>query len=72
MLTPTGKTQSADDEKLAIQTHAFSPYSSSRWLEPMGHFTSKPLGLESAFLSEKVVLGDGYQVKPIWRRCGQN
>jgi len=41
MLTPTGKTQSADDEKLAIQTHAFSPYSSSRWLEPMGHFTSK-------------------------------
>jgi len=40
MLTPTGKTLSADDEKLAIQTHAFSPYSSSRWLEPTGHFTS--------------------------------
>jgi len=25
-----------------------------------------------AFLLEKVVLGDGYQMKPRWRRWGQN
>jgi len=32
----------------------------------------KPLGLESQILYVQVALGDGYQVKPKWRRCGQN
>jgi len=32
----------------------------------------KPLGLESQVLHEQVALGDGYQVKPKWRRWGQN
>jgi len=32
----------------------------------------KPLGLESQVLHEQVALGDGYQVKPKLRRCGQN
>jgi len=43
----------------------------SQWdLSPLQ--APKPLGLESAFLLGKVVLGDGYQVKPRWRRWGQN
>jgi len=43
--------------------------------EPMGPFSSaapKPLGLESQVLHEQGALGDGYQEKPKWRRCGQN
>jgi len=62
-----GKTLDADIEKIPYQTRAFSPYISSQWvsqwdISPLQ--APKPLGLESAFLLGKVVLGDGYQVKP--------
>jgi len=75
-LSPTRKALETVDEKLPYQTHAFSPYTSSQWvsqwhLSPLQ--TPKPLGLKGAFLLENgVVLGDGYQVKPRRRRCGQN
>jgi len=40
--------------------------------EPMGPFSSAGPRLESQVLHAQVALGDGYQVKPRWRRCGQN
>jgi len=43
----------------------------SQWdLSPLQ--APKPLGLESQVLHEQVAPGDGYQVKPKWRRWGQN
>jgi len=61
--------------KLAVQTRAFSSYSSSQWvsqwdLSPLQ--APKPLGLESQVLHVQVALGDGYLLNPRWRRCGQN
>jgi len=60
---------------MPYQTRAFSSYSSSQWVSQLDFSAlqaPKPLGLESAFLLGKVVVGDGYQVKPRWRRCGQS
>ena len=75
MLSSTRKTLDADNEKMTYQTRAFSPYTSSQWvsqwhLSPLQ--APKPLGLERAFLLGKVVLEDGYRMKPRWRRCWQN
>jgi len=75
MLECTGKTLEGKERENAVLFIAFLSYSSSQWvsqwdLSPLQ--APKPLGLESAFLLGKVVLGDGYQEKPRWRRCGQN
>jgi len=61
--------------KLAVQTRAFSSYSSSQWvnqwdLSPLQ--ATRPLGLESQVLHVQVALGNGYLLNPKWRRCGQN
>jgi len=75
MLSSTRKTLDADNEKMPFQTRAFSFYSSSQWVSQWDLSAlqaPKPLGLESQVLHEQVALGDGYQVKPKWRRCGQN
>jgi len=75
MLSSTRKTLDADNEKMPYQTRAFSPYTSSQWVSQwdLSHLQAfKPLVLESQVLHEQVALGDGYQVKPKWRRYGQN
>jgi len=72
MLRCIGKTLEAKKRKNAVLFIAFLAYSSSQWvsqwdLSPLQ--APKPLGgLESQVLHEQ----DGYQVKPKWRRRGQN
>jgi len=59
--------------KLAVQTRAFSSYSSSQWVSQFTPLQApKPLGIESQVLHVPVALGDGYLLNPKWRRCGQN
>ena len=75
MLRWIGKTLEAKERKNAVLFIAFLAYSSSQWvsqwdLSPLP--APKPLGLESQVLHEQVALGDGYQMKPKWRRWGQN
>ena len=75
MLSSTRKTLDANNEKMPYQTRAFSSYSSSQWVSQWDLSAlqaPKSLGFESQVLHEQVALGDGYQVKPKWRRWGQN
>ena len=73
MLRRIGKTLEAKERKNAVLFIAFLAYSSSQWVSQWDLSAlqaPKPLGLESQVLHEQVALGDGYQVKPKWRRWG--
>jgi len=76
MLRWIGKTLEAKERKNAVLFIAvfilfFQASGLSQW-DLSALQAPKLLRLESQVLHEQVALGDGYQVKPKWRRCGQN